>query len=59
MKNVRDRQDRARHLCCATKFLWEFGALNTNALNGGARALVTSFPPDVAGRCRPDHAEQA
>src|SRR5215469_2100484 len=40
MRNVRDRQDRARHLWAAAKFPGEFGARNTTALKADAQVVV-------------------
>src|SRR5690349_2282961 len=40
MKNVRDRQGRARLLCAAAKFPGEFGARNTTTLKADAQVGV-------------------
>ncbi len=40
MRNVRDRQDLARHLWGAAKFPSEFGALNTTAQKADAQVMA-------------------
>jgi hypothetical protein len=53
MKNVRDRQGRARHLWAAAKFPVEFGALNTTALKADAQVVVL-ICGDLDDRRAPD-----